>query len=424
MTNKMRAFFSDGLVQSSGLLFVAFMITSITSYLFQVVMGRLLGPSQYGFFNALLSLMMMLSVPVATLLMVVSRKVAEYKAKQDYARIRGLFMQVTRNILAVGGVGFAIFAMGSGAISGYLHSSSILPVLLTGVAAFLALAAPINTAFLQGLQDYRWLGVSTGAAGPAKLFFCAVLVLMGFGVNGAVSGLVITGAFMWILSYLPLKKHLAMSDSPHGSGHLPFSQVIPVFLANLAFIVLTQADIVLVNRYFLSHQAGVYASAAILGRSVMYIPASIVLAMFPMVSEKRALNKSSGHLLVRSLIATTCLSGSGVVLFYFLPEWTINTFFGFGYLEAAPFLKYFGLAMLPMAFLMVLMNYLVAKEKTLFAYIMLSGAILEICAISLHHQDPIDIVKIMGVAGTLTLAVSVAAQWAPTVLSRSRRVAG
>lgn len=412
LVNKIRALFKDNLARSSGLMFVAFMVSSIFNYLFQIVMGRLLGPGQYGFLNALLSLMVVLSIPVATLLMVVARKTAEYKAKNDYNGIHGLFSQVGRMVLSAGALGLVLFFLASPLISGYLHAPSVLPVLLLGAAAFVALAAPVNTALMQGLQDYKWLGISMGLSGPAKLFFCAALVLAGFGVDGAVGGLVLTGIFLWALTYFPLKKYLSAGSAPHGSGHLPLRQVLPVFLANLAFTIMTQADMVLVNRYFPAHQAGVYASAAILGRAVMYIPGSIVLAMFPMVSEKNALNESSGHLLARALFATIFLSGAGALLFYFLPGWTITSFFGSRYAEAAPLLKYFGLAMLPMAFLMVLMNYLVAKEKTSFSYIMAAGAILEIGAMYLYHETPMDIVKAMAAAGAFVLAAGAAVQWA------------
>lgn len=412
MLKKTRALLSDTLIRSSGLMFTAFMISSVFNYLFQVIMGRLLGPGQYGFLNALLALMAVLGIPIATLLMVVSRKTAEYKARSDYNGIHGLFSQVNRTVLSAGGLGLVLFMLCSAYISAYLHAPSALPVIFIGLAAFASLAGPINTALLQGLQDYKWLGISMGFGGPVRLFFCAALVLAGFGVNGAAGGLVVTAVFMWALTYFPLKKYLLMGGAPHRAGHLPFGQIMPVFLANLAFTVMTQADMVLVNRYFPAHQAGVYASAAILGRAVMYIPGSIVLAMFPMVSENNALNKSSGHLLLRAMLATLGCSGTGALLFYFLPEWIIHSFFGARYIEAAPLLKYFGLAMLPMAFLMVLMNYLVAKEKTLFAYIMAAGAALEIAAMYLYHGVPLDIVKAMSAGGTLALLAGIAAQWA------------
>lgn len=400
---------SDNLVRSSGLMFFAFMATSVFNYLFQIVLGRLLGPSQYGFLNGLLSLFSVLGVPVATLLMVVSSKSAEYKAMGDSAGLAELFSGVTSGVLKAGAVGLALFLAFSPAIKTYLNAPELTPVLLMGLAAFAALLGPVNTAMLQGVQDYKWLAVSMTLGGPARLGFSALPVLAGFGVNGAVGGLVLTGAFVWLITYLPLRRHVS-APAAGRTGHLTFARVLPVFIANLSFTVMTQSDIVLVNRYFQSGEAGIYAAAAILGRAVMYIPGAIVLAMFPMVSESRALNKSGGHLLVKSLFATALFSGGGAALFYFLPEWTMGTFFGAGYLPAAPLLKYFGLAMLPMAFLLVFMNYFVAREKTVFAYIMAACAALELVGMHLYHAEPLDIVKAVSAAGLLALAGGVAAQ--------------
>jgi len=408
MKQKIRAALSDTLVRSSGLMFCAFMAASVFNYFFQIVMGRLLGPVQYGVLSGLLSLMSVLGVPVATLLMVVAAKSAEYKARNDASALSGLFSSVTAGVLKAGAVGLVLFLVFSPAIKNYLNAPELLPVVLLGLAAFAALPGPVNTAMLQGVQDYKWLGVSMTLSGPARLAFSALPVLAGLGVSGAVGGLILTGTFGWLITYLPLRAHIAAQAAARG-GHLTFSRVLPVFVANLSFTIMTQADIVMVNRYFQAGEAGIYAAAAILGRAVMYIPGSIVLAMFPMVSESRALNKSGGHLLVKSLFATAFFSGGGAALFYFMPEWTMGTFFGAGYLPAAPLLKYFGLAMLPMAFLLVFMNYFVAREKTVFAYIMAACAAAEIAAMHLYHGAPLDIVKAVSAAGLLALAGGLAA---------------
>jgi len=420
MANKIRSIFSDNLFRSSGRLFGAFMVASVFNYLFQIVMGRLLGPGQYGLLNALLSLLVVLSIPISTLLMAVSAKAAEYRARSDGGGISGLYSQVTRRVLKAGGAGLIVFLLCSSLIGSYLRAPSLVPVLLLGTAAFFSLLGPVNTAMLQGLQDYKWLGITMALSGPARLVFSVLPVLAGFGINGAVGGLVATGIFAWWITYAPLKKHITTPGDEERGGHLAFSRVMPIFAANLAFAVMTQADIVLVNRYFLPHEAGVYASAAILGRAVMYIPGSIVLAMFPMVSETKALNTSGRHLLFKSLLATSFFSGGGALLFYLFPEWIIGTFFGAGYLEAASLLKYFGLAMLPMAFLLVFMNYFVAREKNVFSYIMAVCAVLEIAAMHLYHSTPLDIVKALSAAGVLALLTGIAAQWAPLVPARGK----
>jgi len=68
-----------------------------------------------------------------------------------------------------------------------------------------------------------------------------------------------------------------------------------------------------------------------------------------------------------------------------------------------------------MALLMVLMNYLIAREKNLFSYIMNVGALLEIFAIILFHDSLMQIVFIMLTAGTLLLVNGITIQYFPVL---------
>lgn len=426
MIDRVRLFCSDKLVRAGSLLFVAFIVTSLFNYAFQIAMGRLLSPGEYGLLNALLAVYMVLGVPVATLLMVVARKTAEYRAEGEFAGIRNLFRQAYRKILLAGAVGLGIFAAASPWVRDYLHAPSVIPVIILGLGIFAALAYPINIAVLQGLQDYRWLGISQGMAGPVKFVLCVLLVLFGLGINGALVGLAATGLVLWLLSYLPLRRHLKTESGRFlGHGHVSFAQVLPVFLANLAFMFMTQADMVLVNRYFSPQEAGMYASAAILGKAVMYIPGSIVLAMFPMVSEKSALKLDSRPLLVKSLAMTVCLSGSGALVLFLFPSEIMNILFGARYMEAAGILRYFGLAMLPMAVLMVLMHYLIARGKILFSIIMILGAVLELVLILLFRSSPMVVVFDLLFSGGLVLLISfLIFGWRSFPLTRATEAAG
>jgi O-antigen/teichoic acid export membrane protein len=185
--------------------------------------------------NALLSLFMIMAVPVATLLMVVTKKTAEYKAQNDLAGIKNLFTKANYRVLFTGLLGLAIFLTLAPLIRDYLHAPATAPVLLLGISIFIALAFPINSAVLQGIQDYKWLAITQSLAGPAKLFFCVLFVLTGFSVNGVMGGLVVSGLLLWFLSYIPIRKfiHTIHVDATV-RDHIAYSQVFPVFLANLA----------------------------------------------------------------------------------------------------------------------------------------------------------------------------------------------
>jgi O-antigen/teichoic acid export membrane protein len=409
MAIKIGALYNDKLVKTSSLLFIATMITNISNYAFQIVMGRLLTTIEYGLMNALLSLFTVLAVPISTLLMVVARKTSEYKAKDDFAGINHLYGMTTRRVLVFGLIGLTIFIVCSPVIRDYIHAPSVIPVIILGLSIVTALAYPVNLAVLQGVQDYKWLSINQGIGGPAKLFFTVLFVAVGFSVNGVMSGLIASSLLLWFISYLPVRK---LVKREHGGStsveHISFSKVWPVFLSVFSFSVLTQADIVLVSRYFPSHDAGLYASAAIIGKAVMYIPGAIVLAMFPMVSEQHALRRSSRHLLFKSLALTFGISGFGALAIYLFPQEIISLIYGARYSEAHQVFKYYGIAMLPMAFLMVLMNYLIAKGNKLLAYIMSIGALIEIVVLMKFRSDLQVIVYDLLVVGIGVLLISLA----------------
>ncbi|OGR75584.1 MAG: hypothetical protein A2X40_08155 [Elusimicrobia bacterium GWC2_65_9] len=408
----MRALLSDGMIQTSGWLFAAFMVSNVFSYGFQVAMGRLLTPAEYGFLNSLLAVFVVLSVPLATVPMVLARKTAEYGARNDFTRIRSLIRLAHRRLLFAGLFGLAVFALGARFLADYLHAPSVVPILILGLCACSSFAVPVNAAVLQGLQDYKWMGINAGLGGPARFFFCVALVAAGFGVNGVLAGMVLCNLTLWLVTCWPIRRHLLRgADGPDHVHQLSLAHMFPVFLANLAFTVLTQADMILVARYFPAHEAGMYAATAILGRSVMYVPGAFVQAMFPMVSDHHSRNRDSRHLLFKALGATLCLSGFGAALFFLFPKLIISVFFGARYAEAAPVLRCFGPAILPMAVLMVLMNYSIAKGERRFAYVMALGALLEVAFICLRHDSLLKVVFVLMAVGVFLIAVGLGGRW-------------
>lgn len=402
MNARLSGLLSDRLVGTCGWLFTTLMVSNVFTYFFHVAMGRLLTPAEYGFLNSLLSVFIVLGVPLATVPMVLARKTAEYGVLQDHTGIRSLYRLAHRRIFFAGLICLLFFALSSRLIADYLHSPSVTPILLLGLWICSAFTVPINQSLLQGLQDYKWFGISSSLPGPSKLLFCVLLVLAGLGVNGALAGLVLSNLFLGVVAYMPLQRHLKQGDVGARRVHrLSFAHLLPVFTANLGYAILTQADMIFVKRFFSAHEAGMYAAAAILGRSVMYLPGAFVQALLPMVSEQSSLNRDSRHLLFKVLGATLALSGFAAALFFFFPSLILAVFFGPKYIEAAPILRYFGIAMLPMAVLTVLMNYSVARGERIFSYVLAFGAGLEIVLIHRYHRSPLDVLFIMMAVGAL-----------------------
>lgn len=400
------------LVRASAWLFAGTLAGGVLGYVFQVLMGRMLSTEEYGLFGALMALFAVLSAPLGTLLMVISRKVSEYRAAADSGSIRHFFYSINLKTTVAGTVVIALALLFVPQLQAYLKSASPIPVYLLGALVFSALLPVVNDAFLQGLQSFSWLSASSTMRVLLKIVFSVALVWIGYGVSGALAGAVLASLAAWLITYWPLHAPLAHGrGKPFRTEHLRLRPAVPVLVANTAFVAMTQLDMVLVNHYFPAHEAGLYAAASILGKAVMYLPGGIAMALFPMVAENHARDRSSAHLLLQAVALTTLMCGAGAVFYLLFGEWIIEVLFGASYRGAGEVLKFFGFAILPMALVMVAEYFLIAKGRVVFAYLFMVTAPLQLVAIHFFHASLQEVVLIVGASGALLAGVGYGVLW-------------
>lgn len=388
------------LARASGLMFVSVIMGGILGYAFQILMGRMLSVSDYGLFITMMALLQVVGVPLGTLSMVVSRKASDYLAKNQIGRVADMFWWVNRRVFWAG-LAVALCTLPFIPwLRDYFHLESIVPVWIFLLVAFMLLFGPINMAILQAQQNFRWLAIYLLGTHSFKILFCGSLVYAGFKLNGALMGMVLASLVIWLLTCRPLLHLIAL---PIGTtvvgGHLSFWGAIPVLVANLSFVVMTQLDIILVNHFYNPRQAGVYAAAAILGKAVMHLPGAIVIAMFPMVAENDSRAQGSAHLFFNAMIFTASLCGAGALFYFLFADDIMVLFYGQKYQGAAELLRLYGLAMLPMALVMVAEHFLIAKGRVIFAYVMILGIPFVLLAAQTYHDRLIDMVYILTACG-------------------------
>lgn len=404
--------FHGKLARAGAWLFAGTLAGGVLGYVYQVVMGRMLSPQEYGVFSAMMALFAVLSAPHGTLMMVVSRKVSEYRARHDAGSTAHFYRSVsTRTMLAA--TVLVIFALPVAPhIQASLKSHGIGSVYALAALLWVSFPPIVNDAFLQGLQRFSWFSFSSTLRILLKLVFSVALVALGLGVAGAVGGIVLASVAGWLAALVPLYRPLAEGRGrPYRTAHLALRPVVPVLIANTAFVAMTQLDMVLVNYFFPPHEAGLYAAASVLGKAVMYLPVGIATALFPMVAERHARDESSAALLIQAVALAATLCASGAVAYFLLGDWIIESFYGASYRDAGDVLRYFGFAMMPMGLVMVAEYFLIAKGRVLFAYLFAVIAPLEMIAIYLRHDSLLTVVAIMGVCGLLLAVVGYSMLW-------------
>ena len=362
----------------------------------------MLSVSEYGTFTALVSIMVLIGAPLTTLLMIVSRKVSAYRSNLYESDRTNLFYIINLKILLFLVLIVLILIIYLENVQNFLLIESSTQLYLLIIMMFVAFPQSVNNAYLQGLQYFKWLSL-TGVLGTLlKIIISFILISAGFGVSGAMGGIIISSLIMLILIYVILRPSLKGKISGYqGGAHFSIKSAIPVLLANVAFVVMTQIDMVLVKHYFSEQDAGLYAAASILGKAVMYLPGGIAMALFPMVAGNHAAGKSSSHLLLQAVGITAILCTIGALFYYFFSDIIVVLLYGENYRSAGGILKYFGFAMIPMALILVAENFLIAMGKVIFAYLFIILTPFQLLAIYYFHDSMLNIVFILAISGII-----------------------
>ncbi len=397
----------DKFIKTSMLFFVATMVSNIINYLFQITMGRMLPVEKYGEMNSLFSIAMLISILFAPMANFFARDTARLYALNENNKIHDLFNNAYTKFGIVIILFIIFISFFSPFISNYIHVNT-LKVLLVFISSIISIVIIINNGFIQGLHNFRLLSIVIILSSLFRYLFILIFIYKNRSIYNVLYGLLVSGAVVGIFSYCILKKRYInkwqIEKFPIESGKIK-NYLLPMAFSNLLFGAITQIDVVLVKHFFSPYNAGIYASAAVIGKAVMYLPAAIVLSLFPIVSAENAKDKNTLHILIKAVIINILLSGGGVLILVFFPNFIINFLFGSKYIPAVGIVGFFAVAMFAMSFISILMNYFLALGEVRFVFALLGSLLLEVIGIYLYHQNLKQVLSIILVSGIFSLIV-------------------
>ena len=414
----MKRILTDKLFKASSMLFVCLMFGNISGFLFQAFMSRKLSIEEFGIMNSSLSIFIIISLPIQTLHTTIAGVTSRLKAKQAYNNILRLFSRMLSKVAIAGTCGIIIFVLLGGYLREFLNIYSVYPLLIVGALAMLSFLLSVNYGILQGLQSFNYFGLLAGLNGFFKLVFGALLVYLGFGVEGALGGIALGVLVVFLSSAIILRNSLNKLKSQDPNNNEPptytlegFSYSMPVLIALLCFTSLTNIDLVLVKHFFSAEEAGNYAVAAILGKAVLFLPGAIVLAMFPIAAESHALKANSYHFLKKALAFAGLISGIGIQVYILFPELLVTVLMGAKHVSTAHMVRPYGLAMLPFVFLNIFMFFNLAVHRLRFLYTFIVGSLAEILLIYMFHNSLQQVIYILLSVGCTLLVANVFLAW-------------
>ncbi len=385
---------------------------NLAAYLFQVLSARTMSPSDYGLFNALNSLVVVLSSPIPVGNMLVAKMTIKVSsigeqlviALRNFLLKKGIILAIIIWLM-----GFLIFPW----LQKYFHLNQKMPLYILLAHAGLVVLIPIFLGMLQGLRFYmvqalgmalfNWGRLASGGIFAydgyltvSEALFCALLSTI----------LVTSLAAIFLKCKLqkgPLSKRIDLKSLLRKELSTSFPYLALNYLTVALFL---NADMILARHYLSTKEVGLYAVAAILGRIAFYLPGILVAVLFA-----ESVRRSTGRNLLKIGVLAGLASFSFGGLCWLAPEFLISLLMGTKYVGAAPYLRVIAMGMSFLALANLVFTYFLGQEKYGYLYGLMFCALFTFGAILIKfHRSPLEI------ALTLTVGTLVAWLWAISVL--------
>jgi O-antigen/teichoic acid export membrane protein len=378
---------------------------SVGGYLFNLVAIRWLGAPGYGEVAALTSLTLLVLLPLVSIQNAVGRDVAHLLATAREARVTAHFHRWLARMLGLGLLLGGATVLATGPIQDRLGIESATSVWLTAAAIAVSTVLPVTQGVLQGLQRFRWLAASTLAFALVRPLLAPPLILLG-GVSGAMAATAIAAVVPVAITGLGIRRALSRLETTLQDVADDHSTMLwPALLGVTGFTVLTNIDVVVAKATLSAQEAGNYASAALVGKAVLFAAAGITAVLLPrmttyLFSDRGAITSA----VRRSLLTVALLGVAFAAVLAPLPESFVLWLFGPSFGDARELLAPFALAMTVAAVAQVLLTIALAAGDRRYPAVLAVVAAVDVTALSVFNASSQMILVVTAVSCTVAVA--------------------
>ena len=416
-----KSFFKQNqLTKHISIMVIASLIGGGFNYLYQLFMGRMLGPEDFGVFGSLFAISYIIYILSQTIQTSGAKFISTYNCQGDHQKISYFISGLLKRMLVLGSVLYLFFLLISGYLAEFLKIDTITPIIILGSIFIFSSLLPVNLGVLQGLERFGLLGFNNIINFSSKFFIGVLLVFLGLGVNGALLAVVLGFVIALMFSLSTVKKYSIKDKTKLES--IPFKDVyiysIPTIVAMLCLSVPANIDVIVVKHLFIADTAGIYAAATVLGKIIIFATNGVTLVTFPMISRLFEEKKETKTILHQSLLYAGALSGFAALGYWFLPNLVVNILFGVAYAETVSILKWYGIAMFFFSLVIVFIRYNLAVRDSVYIILLFFFTITEIGLWWIFNDSILTIVLILVYVNIILCVVS----YIYTVLRNKRQV--
>lgn len=286
---------------------VVFAIGAALNYIYNISMGWLLPPDQYGILGVAISFLLILSIFVNSAFpLAVSKFLSEDNPESMKHRV--FKSSLIGNVCIALVASFLFYVIYA---SGVLRLDiSFDPFIISIIFALIfSSIGGIYTSALQGMFRFKKYGLLNIAVIITKLVSAVLLVLLGFGALGAFFGLV-AGTMIGLLLGVAFISDFKYWKTGGWADRRLYSYALPMFFGLLFMTLLMNLDLLMVK--FLSEKAlsdtlaGYYRSALILAELPVFLTGALMGAMFPYISRYSSNNSNYSNKTLKYAVLLIC----------------------------------------------------------------------------------------------------------------------
>lgn len=373
------------------------------NYLYNLILGRVLGPAQFADAAVLITFLLVLSFVAMTFQLVT----AKFSVVFENDTFKNFISNVYKNATLIGlGLGILIIVFAN-QLQQVFNTSSSSMFTIFGIGVPLYFLMSVNRGVFQGKKDFKSLSITYQAEMLSRLIITLGLIFLFKAQSSVVIAIGILISFGFGLVPFNFKnmnfKATAVIEASKSKQVRHFF-IITAFY-ELTQIIINNSDILLVKHYFDSYEAGLYASLALIGRIVYFVAWMFVMLLLPTVVQLKKEGKATAPILFKYVgyiagIATVIVFSSAL-----FPETAIKLLFGDNYLAMAPLLWKYSLATGLFAISNIFAYYYLSLDR--YIPVIISGVfgILQIGLVIVFHDSLEQVVHMQIIAMVLLLVV-------------------
>ena len=375
------------------------------NYIYNLLLGRLLGPAAFAEAALLITLLLVLSF-VGMTFQLATAKFAVLFLGDQWSSFKNRSYKHATIFGIIAGILIILFSKN---LQELFHTKSHWMFILFGIGVPLYFFMSVNRGNYQGNQDFKNLSITYQTEMWSRLLITLALLLF---VPLESSFLVALGiGISFIFGLIPSDlKGLSFSSKtkllPENAKRVTKFMVLTACY-EFTQIIINNSDILLVKHYFDALDAGLYASLALIGRVVYFVAWMFVMLLLPTVVQKQKDGEPTAPILFKYVGYIGLLSAVIVTACYLMPEFIITIMFGDAYISMAGLLWQYALATSLFAIGNIFAYYFLSLDH--YVPVILSGLLgmSQIALVVFYHDTLEVVVHVQIIAMALLLAVQI-----------------